>query len=274
MRPEFAYQEGISFAELMKRGAVFDLSNVSNNMKQFYYALILNQAYSVLDAYDENGSNDLRTLLVLEEAQLALKSGEYNAAIVDMKQRIQDFRKKGIGLLLITHAATELSRELRRLCQTKLYFRQSADVAKYAIEDLALDKSSENEMLIKTIANRICLANYVKEGSIGMEVLKTNALYLAKEEKKQEEESIARGEEMTVQLLDPNGEPIANKRVQIYYAGEKLADLSTDEQGIARLGNTLPKRRYIVKVLGKKKKETITLTAIGGEKNAFSITQE
>ena len=52
-RPEFAYEEGVDFEKIIERGAVFDLSLVSNKLKIFFYALLLNQAYSMADSLDE-----------------------------------------------------------------------------------------------------------------------------------------------------------------------------------------------------------------------------
>jgi hypothetical protein len=70
-RPEFAQRNGIDFSKLVKSGVVFDLSEVSNNMKTFFYALILNQVYNIADTFAEDGDDKLRLLIVLEEAQLA-----------------------------------------------------------------------------------------------------------------------------------------------------------------------------------------------------------
>ncbi|EQD45973.1 hypothetical protein B2A_09061, partial [mine drainage metagenome] len=127
-RPEFAYNNGIDFRSIIERGAVFDLSNVSNNMKPFFYALILNQIYGFAESFDIYGDSKLRMLICLEEAQVVFSNDAESAANQDLENRVQNFRKKGIGLFLITHNATDISPRIRRLLQFKMYFRQSADV--------------------------------------------------------------------------------------------------------------------------------------------------
>lgn len=164
-RQEFSSQEGVDFAALLRQGAIFDLSRVSNRLKPFFYALILNQAYSIADAYDTDGDRELRMLICLEEAQLALGSEERSAAMLDLGQRVKDFRKKGIGLMLVTHSVTDIDPGIRRLCQTKLYFRQSADVTKYAVADLLFDEEEKEALVerLKTLEQRVCALNFVQK---------------------------------------------------------------------------------------------------------------
>ncbi|MDE1856022.1 MAG: ATP-binding protein [Candidatus Micrarchaeota archaeon] len=164
-RPEFSSVMGIDFAEVFGKGAVFDLSDVSNSMKQFFYALILNQLYAFLDSFDERGDNDLRVEIALEEAQLIFSHMETSPVVVDLKQRIQDFRKRGVGLLLITHSITDVTASIRRLCQTKFYFRQSADVAKYALTDLGIEETQPSLSRLRSLERGCCAVLYLQNRS-------------------------------------------------------------------------------------------------------------
>jgi hypothetical protein len=163
-RPEFSAAEGVGMGELFGRGVVFDLSAVSNSMKQFYYALILNQVYGFVDSLDEKGDGMVRMLVCLEEAQLAVPNDERSAVVLDMRQRIQDFRKKGVALMLMAHSITDIDLNARRMCQAKIYFRQGSDVAKQAVLDLGFAEeelpNAANRM--KRLEQRTCVVTHVK----------------------------------------------------------------------------------------------------------------
>ena len=164
MKPQFAYCGGISFRELVKSGAVFDLSNVSNSMKPIFYAFILNQVYCITDEFDTKGDSELRSVICVEEAHLIFGGEDESAATMDLRQRIQNFRKKGIGLFLITHNVTDINPAIRRLCQIKIYFRQSPDIAKYASNDMIFgeDDYIRASGMFKTLGQRICALSYIE----------------------------------------------------------------------------------------------------------------
>ncbi len=145
---EYSSQFGVMFEDLISRGIVFDASETGFGMKKLIYSLILNQFYSIISSMDESGDSSLRMLLVVEEAELVFKDDD-SPAVEDMKTRIQDFRKKGVGLIFITHGALEVDADLRRLLQVKLYFRQSSDMAPYAVKDLLSD--IDNDRLVSKI---------------------------------------------------------------------------------------------------------------------------
>lgn len=145
---EYSSEFGIKFEDMLGKGAVFDASEAGSNMKKLVYSLILNQFYSIISSTDESGDDSLRMLLVVEEAELVFKDDD-SPAVEDMRTRIQDFRKKGIGLIFITHGALEIDSDLRRLLQIKLYFRQSSDMAIYAVKDLLSD--IDNDRLVSKI---------------------------------------------------------------------------------------------------------------------------
>ncbi|MGC8669712.1 MAG: hypothetical protein ACP5TL_00990 [Candidatus Micrarchaeia archaeon] len=165
-RPEYAAKEGIKIEELLENGVVFDISNASGNTKQYFYALILNLVYSITSKFDFDGDNELRLAIFLEEAQMIF-GDEDSSAVQDVKQRIQDFRKQGIGLVLLAHNANEIESSIRRMCQIKMYFRQPYDIAQIAIKDLSFSLAAEQDVILKLkmMESGICALNcVVKEG--------------------------------------------------------------------------------------------------------------
>ena len=162
-RPEFTVTEGINFETLLSNGVIFDLSNVSNSMKPFFYALILNQIYCSAGSLDDSGDAELRMLIGIEEAQMLFSDDEISATTKDLRQRIQDFRKKGVGIVLLTHSITDININIRRLCQTKIYFRQGTDVIRYAISDLGFERISEDNAAsrMKTLSQLEFALNYI-----------------------------------------------------------------------------------------------------------------
>ncbi len=166
-RPEYCVEKGIDIGELLGNGAVFDLSKVSNSTKPYLYALILNQLYSVASTFDMNNDSKLRLLICLEEAQLIF-GDEDAAAVQDMKYRIQDFRKQGIGLMLLTHNISDIEPSIRRLCQIKLYLKQAPDVAPIAAKDLVFTYAEDDKVVskLKHLDSRVGAFSYVvKEGT-------------------------------------------------------------------------------------------------------------
>jgi hypothetical protein len=276
-RPEFAKREGVDFRSLLKCGAVFDLSGVSNKMKPLFYALILNQAYSLIEELDTMGDSSLRMLLCIEEAQIAFPSECYSAATLDLTQRIQDFRKKGVGALLITHNVTDIEPGIRRLCQTKLYFRQSADVAKYAANDLLFDEKQKDMLVerLKGLGQRVCALNYMQErrgekfqaGSVFIKVPHYTSTESSDEGIPIEESVYSPKGEMKVKVTDQQGVAREGARLQLFYVGEKKYEGATDVSGEALIEDTIRGNQYKLVLLGEKKKDSRVFSVIGGELN-------
>ncbi|MDE1846327.1 MAG: hypothetical protein KGH53_03555 [Candidatus Micrarchaeota archaeon] len=261
-RPEFAATEGINLEEILKQGVVFDLSNVGNNMKQFYYALILNRIYSFADRLDEQGNDSLRLEIVLEEAQVALSQNELSAVNLDLKQRIQDFRKKGVGLCLITHSVTDIPASIRRLCQTKLYFRQSSDIARYAAQDLGLETEEQDGIgSLRSLGQGRFAALYL-ENRNGEKIPRGPIFAKAEVEN-------AKGEHPAIPLslgnlnmesdcticLKESGEPLKNAGVELSYLGMALTKGTTDERGEIVFRSLIKDKPYSLAVLGERKKD-------------------
>jgi hypothetical protein len=280
-RPEFAYEDGVDFKKVVEGGVVFDLSLVSNKLKLFFYALLLNQVYSLADSFDEKGDGALRLLICLEESQLVFAKEEKSAATADLTQRIQNFRKKGVGLMLVTHSASDIDPRIRRLCQTKLYFRQSADVAKYAAEDLLFDEKDKDILVerLKTLEQGECALNCI-EGPAGKRS-PASSLFISIPQltidelrnKKEMFEACAVPEKMTmkIKITDKEGKTKEGEKVQVFFLGEKVYEGRTDSLGILSVENTIKNKEYRIAVIGERRKDTKIFKAEGGNENTIRI---
>ncbi len=161
-KPEYAVSEGVLIEELSEKGIIFDVSGVSSGKRAYLYALLLNQIYAIAAEFDTDGDDALRLLICLEEAQTVLGNKE-SAAIQDLRQRIQDFRKQGIGLMLLAHNISDIEQSVRRLCQIKLYLKQAPDVAAVAAKDLIFTYACEDDVVLKLklLDSRIGAFSYV-----------------------------------------------------------------------------------------------------------------
>ena len=279
LKPQFSYAEGINFVDAIRNGAVFDLSLVSNNIKPFFYALILNQLYGIADSLDIYGDSELRMLICLEEAQLVFGNIEESAATHDLKQRIQDFRKKGVGLIMITHNITDINLGIRRLCQMKLYFRQSSDVAKYACADLVFPADYQDVIIdkMKTLGHGVCALSYVStngpekslEGSVFAKMPQPEPLqeYVAGKPPGRDELLVG----TTIMLQASDGKPLEGVHIELLYLGERLYDGVTGTGGIVTIEDTLKGKQYLLLVRGEKKRDTRRFKIVGGTEARLTI---
>lgn len=148
-KSQYSVTSGILFRELINTGVIFNLSHVSNATKPYLYALILNQLYSIADSFDTEGDNELRLVICIEEAQIIFGGGKESAATEDLVRRIQDFRKRGIGIVLVTHSISDIDPGIRRVCQNKIYFKQAPDVAVLAAKDLVFTYAKQEDVIMK-----------------------------------------------------------------------------------------------------------------------------
>jgi len=164
--PEYSDANANGIEDLLVKGVVFDVSAVSVQMKTFFYALILNQLYSIASKFDVYGDSELRMLICIEEAQLLFKDPK-SATVEDIRSRIQDFRKLGVGLMLLVHSITDIDQDIRRLCQLKIYLKQPTDVAKKAAEDLVFTGTEEEAIItkLKHLESGYGALNYILEDS-------------------------------------------------------------------------------------------------------------
>ena len=272
LKPQFAYNDGLELFKIIREGVVFDLSGISNNMKSFFYALTLNQIYSFADLINEKGNDELRMVICLEEAQLIFDSDEQSAAMLDLRQRIQDFRKRGIGVMLITHSVTAINLRIRRLCQNKIYFRQSADVVKYAANDLIFEgeEAEELEERLKMLEYRICVVNYVSsekkikkpEKSL---FLKIPEYFLQEEDIDTKTREVINRKATKINLIR-NGEHVRDMQtpIEIRYLGEHVISVFADKDGQILIENLLEQKKYKMTIPGKTKRSARVFDFYGG----------
>jgi len=265
-RPEFASQRGVNFSELVNEGVLFDLSNVSNAMKPFFYALILNQVYGITDSLDSFGEKELRMLVCIEEAQLAFGE-QSSAASADLMQRIQDFRKRGIALILIAHSITEIDIGIRRLCQTKLYFRQSADIVRFAAADLGFDEDQQAIASLRSLGQRRCAVSYVSYengerrsfNSLFAEIPKADdsTIHIKKAQNEQQCK-VPKIIDCTVSL-DGGQRSLAGAHVELQYLGEVKHSGTLDGSGSITFEKLIEGVNYTMLLHGERKKDTIAI---------------
>ncbi len=165
-RVEYSVTGGAHIRDLLSKGLIFNLSAVSNNTKPYMYALVLNQLYSIADTFDTDGDDKLRMLICVEEAQTIFGGSDRkdNAATEDLIRRIQDFRKRGVGIMLITHNVNDVEPGIRRICQNRMYFKQAPDMAAAAAKELVFTYSTSEDIAskLKHLDSRIAAVDFVR----------------------------------------------------------------------------------------------------------------
>ncbi len=140
LKQNYQAKKGVKIEDCIKNGAVFDASEVSELLKPLFYAFLYSQIFSyVLKNYDEKARH-LRLLLCMEEAHLVFKNDEEHEAkhlTQDLENKLGLLRKRGIGLLFITHFSDQLNESIQRYTQNKISFRQDSHSIDQTIKDLA-----------------------------------------------------------------------------------------------------------------------------------------
>jgi hypothetical protein len=180
-RPEFSAKSGIKIEDLIQSGVVYDISSASGTTRAYLYALLLNQVYAITSSLDARGDGELRLLICLEEAQ-TMFSDKDSAAVLDIKQRIQDFRRQGVGLMILTHNVNDIDSGVRRLCQLKLYLKQASDVAAIASKDLVFTYANEEDVTLKLklLDSRVGAFSYVTKS--GTEKMMQDTIFIKTKE--------------------------------------------------------------------------------------------
>jgi len=261
--PEYSEVRGVCIEELLDRGVVFDISNAGVETKAYFYALILNQIYSVASSFDSNGDSELRLVICLEEAQMMLKDPR-SPAVEDIKYRMQDFRKKGIGLMLLVHNVPDIEVGIRRLCQLKIYLKQAADVADTAAEDLVFAHVENEEVSskLKHLDARIgALSRVSKLGGSGAShdtifiktkeylgiprLLENPLIHYARVRR-----LVAPRKIPCLLTITSKGLEIAGARIK--YLGEEVCEYSFDKSPALVQLELIEGRNYIVELLGER----------------------
>ncbi len=275
-RDDFSSADGIDFGKLISSGVVFDLSLVGSGMKPLLYGLILNQLYSFSDALDTKGDNELRMFLLVEEAQLIFPQDDLSGATLDLKQRIQDFRKKGVGIVLVTHNVVDINSNIRRLCQNKLYFRQSVDVSKYAGADLGFAEEQKDTVMrrLKNLEQQVCAASLVEKNRSGNRIIgpmfiKASRLdFEAKEHVAEyKNKNPVQSKSMRIMIHRPEGKTIFGLKLVLNHLWEVVGEAYADEKGAAVFDGVKIGKRYIVRVFDPGKGKPLKSIGIIAQEN-------
>lgn len=260
LKEQFRVKDGIRVEDCIENGAVFDLSGCSELERALLYAFILAQVYSyVLSNFDEKGDKELRLLLVMEEAHMVFrKQGREGVnidatATADLERKLGMFSKRGVGMMLITHFADQLSETVRRHAQTHFYFKQDSESLESALKDLKFNPSDEElwrnasaKLLSLPTGVVVCRAVHIEGGErfeIGPFVMKT---LLGEEREPDESEMDSRVEnylkrhgieiprkiKMVVKVMSKfDKEGIADANVELLLCGTPVSFSETHEAG-------------------------------------------
>ena len=269
--PKYSTNNGMTFEELLIGGAVFDMSAASIATRSFLYALILNQLYALTSGFDTLGDEELRMLICVEEAQIIFKD-DVSPAVEDLRQRIQDFRKRGIGLMLTAHNVNDVDLGIRRLCQTRLYMKQSPDSAYLAAKELIfpnvdLDKVVEK---LKLLDSRVGALSFItrkdrekiQEESVLVktEAFESVAADLDKKGSKDQDKNTLLAE---LETTFGDGFDRSKVEIAIKYLGENLYKFVVSEKHKVEL---VKNRKYLFCLINEKGKVT-SETTISGKEN-------
>jgi len=156
LKENYRVREGVRMDDCIKRGAVFDLSGVSDLIRPLIYAFLLSQIFSrVMVRFDEKGDMDPRLLIIVEEAHLVFREDRHyregaEEATRELESRLGQLRKRGVGIMLITHFINQLAEGIRRHTQSRFVFKQDSIGAEDAVKDLAFDPSRDHQELAMT----------------------------------------------------------------------------------------------------------------------------
>ena len=263
-KEEYSVTKGVSIERLLEKGAVFSMENMSNNMRPYIYALVLNQLYAIAEHFDVFGDNELRMLICIEEAQIIFKNEQKktNAATQDLINRIQNFRKKGIGIVLLVHSITDIDPNIRRLCQNKIYMKQPSDISPIASKELVFTYSDNDKITnkLKHLDSSIAAFDFV--GKNDNERVSNDSIFLKilhYENKNISTQKITPRTQSAVIISEVyifDSRSKAQKevsRIRVNYLGEEVYNMKVENNSTIKL-KLLDSRYYIFEFLSETKR--------------------
>ncbi len=277
-RPEYSGKGGLRFEELLSTGAVFDMSRVSNSSKPYFYALILSQLYSIASTFNTNGDDELRLLICMEESQIMFRDKD-SPVIQDIRARIQDFRKLGVGLMLLAHNVTDIETTVRRLCQTKLYLKQAPDVAPIAAKELVFTYAKEEDVAqrLKHLDSRVGALSYVEK--MGSEKLARDTVFIRTNDYREGAAAPAQAQEteaikpiyinatIAIEAVLSESEQqreiiLSMRKIRVLFLGEVVAEGDIAHGAFPEISGLLKGREYLIEVLDKRSRAIYSTRAI------------
>ncbi len=126
----------------------FSLSNMKSKESQLIYiGELLNRLYSTMHDGEKKGG--LRLYIMIDEAQFLVDNSNNNSIIAKL---IEEGRKYGVGVIIVTHAASTLNRKIIANCSAfaTFYAREPAEVG-YVTKVL----SGSNPQILNIVRDRI-----------------------------------------------------------------------------------------------------------------------
>lgn len=257
LKEQFRVKEGVRIEDCVKEGVVFDLSGCSELERALLYAFILAQVYSyVLSNFDEKGDRELRVLIVLEEAHMVFrKQGREGVSLeatatADLERKLGMFSKRGVGMVLITHFADQLSDIVRRHAQTHFYFKQDVDSLESALKDLKFNpleeelwRNASKKLLSLPTGVAACRAVHIEKGrrvEVGPFFIKTSEHEEGSLDEKEVNERVERymkkngihlpkKTKLAVRVVSKDGKGIPNAAVELMLCGTPVSFGETQE---------------------------------------------
>jgi hypothetical protein len=276
--PNYSTKEGVKFEELLVGGAVFDISSTSIATKPFLYALVLNQLYALASCFDTLGDDKLRMFICVEESQIIFKE-EDSPAVEDLKQRIQDFRKRGIGLMLLAHNISDIDLGIRRLSQTRLYMKQAPDSAYLAARELIFPGIETDKVIekLKLLDSRVGALSFITRN--GNEKVQEESVFIKTEAFQQLSDiCLTKNGQVSEDLITTElnvtfGDDFdaSKSKLKLRFLGELVQEISriTGSQKL----QLVPHRKYLLCLLNERDKVTAETLLIGKSKINLFIDQ-
>jgi DNA helicase HerA-like ATPase len=126
----------------------FCLANMKSKEAQLIYiGELLKRLYSKM--HDNSKQDSLRMYIMIDEAQFLVDEASNNSIIAKL---IEEGRKYGVGVIIVTHAASTLNRKIMTNCSTfaTFYAREPSEIS-YVAKVL----SGSNPTMIDAVRNKI-----------------------------------------------------------------------------------------------------------------------
>lgn len=144
----FTSPDTLTIAELFERNTFINLSGLpSESSKAALTRMLLGKIYEHMLRLGPARQDQLRLLIILDEAHFLSKDGWVNALI-------KGARKFGVGLLLASHSSKDFSESTLNMVGTRLALRLDGSDAKRMAESMGVVERKEKKSLEERILNQ------------------------------------------------------------------------------------------------------------------------
>lgn len=216
----------ITMRQLQEGLHSFSLANIKSREAQLIYiGELLSRIYSMM--HDSERHNALRLYIMIDEAQFLTDNSGSNSIISKL---IEEGRKYGIGVIMVTHAASTLNR--------KIIANASTFVSFYARDPMELSfvtklLSGNNTAMIDAVRNRI---NVLRQNQVLLisSVMRSPVLI-----------STPRFDEINIARPEPDVEDVKDMLSVKAKRPAKLSDMQQSDQNITSIIQVLVKEGFL-----------------------------